>query len=472
MGRLQRVARHAVAAVTRRLTVDTRALAALRIALGAILLADLASRSTDLVAFYTDSGVVPRSALSAIAPTFGQVSIHAFWGSAWAQAVLFVVAGLAAVAMLVGYRTKLAALVSFVLLISLHARNPAVLGGGDSLLRHLLFWALFVPIGERWSVDATRKQGRRETVTGFATAGLLTQVVLVYATNAILKLRGDIWLSGDAVEQVMLLTRYSTWLGQWLVELPWLLVAAETLWLGLLVCSPLLLVLTGWHRALLVAAFAGMHGGMVLLMELGLFPFVSVAALLPFVPSVVWNRLPSPPVERSVPGVESETGPPVTRPGSLAPVAATALCVMLVVNAASVGYVSLPAGTPDAVESKGWDMFAPYPPGDDGWFVLPGPLESGRQIDALRQASLSWDRPPDVSQTFPNRRWRKLLYQLPTPPETALGRPLAQYLCQRWNHDHADDLQRLRIVYVEYPIPESNRGDRVQLGTFGCDTPA
>jgi len=69
---------------------------------------------------------------------------------AW-PAILFIIAGLAALALLAGMRTRLATLVSFVLLLSLHNRAPILLQGGDILLLLLLFWALFLPWGERWS---------------------------------------------------------------------------------------------------------------------------------------------------------------------------------------------------------------------------------------------------------------------------------------------------------------------------------
>ena len=51
-----------VDAIYRRFGIDTRSLAAFRISLGLLILADLALRSRNLRAFYTDFGVLPRSA--------------------------------------------------------------------------------------------------------------------------------------------------------------------------------------------------------------------------------------------------------------------------------------------------------------------------------------------------------------------------------------------------------------------------
>ncbi|TKX52003.1 HTTM domain-containing protein, partial [Halorubrum sp. SS7] len=60
--RLSAVVRRLSAAVAARVSVDPRALAAFRIGLGALLIADLLLRSRSLTAFYTDYGVLPRRA--------------------------------------------------------------------------------------------------------------------------------------------------------------------------------------------------------------------------------------------------------------------------------------------------------------------------------------------------------------------------------------------------------------------------
>lgn len=54
------------------------------------------------------------------------------------------------------WRTKVSGFFSLILLCSLHAHNPFVLFGGDSLLPMLLFWMLFLPVGARFSIDFLR----------------------------------------------------------------------------------------------------------------------------------------------------------------------------------------------------------------------------------------------------------------------------------------------------------------------------
>jgi len=117
-------------------------------------------------------------------------------------------------ALAVGYRTRIAAAVSLVLLASLQARNPFVLNAGDTLLWQLLGAGLLCPLGARWSVDAVRRRaalgGRSlpesSRFTGPQSALLLTVVVAVYVSNAVVKPRRGAWPAGEAVGTVFRLT--------------------------------------------------------------------------------------------------------------------------------------------------------------------------------------------------------------------------------------------------------------------------
>jgi hypothetical protein len=486
-------------ALARRFGVDVRALAALRISVALLLLADLALRSRDLVAFYTDAGVLPRSVLREQFGGIALLSIHAHFGSPWAVGLLFLVAGAFGVALLVGYRTRLATAVSFVLVVSLHARNPVLLNGGDSMLRRLLFWGMFLPLGRRWSVDALRAGARRESdvrsrVANVASAVLLIQVVLVYVTNAAYKLRGELWVNGDAILYVFSLNQLTTGLGDALATYPTLLRAFDRVWLVLLITSVGLLVLTGWARAAFAALFVGMHVGMALTMQITVFPLLSVAGLIPFLPGVFWDAatakardsrlggrfygadLPER-IDAAFPDARLRRSAGFDRVGRWArsarpPVVAVLLALVLVWNAAALGYVALPADVSDAAdpEEYRWDMFAPEPRTADGWYVVPGEMESGERADAFRDRAVKWDKPPDVAASYRNIRWFKYMMDLRASAAEPLRPHFAAYLCGRWNATHEDDVERIALYYVEQPTrldgPEPT--NRVKLYEGSC----
>lgn len=465
--------------LVRRFGVDTRALAAFRATLGALLLLDLLLRARYIGAFYTDAGVLPRSALAAEYPLISQLSVHALSGGLAWQAVLFALAGASALALAVGYRTRLATLASLLLLLSLQARNPVVLNAGDSLLRRLVLWGLLLPLGGRWSVDALRGRAPRvpDWVASAATAGLLVQVVVVYGINAAFKLRGDAWTSGVAVRYVFSLDQFTVLLGEVLAQYPSLLVAANYAWLALLVASPLLVVLTGRARTLLAGLLVAGHLGMLATMKLGVFPLVTAVALLPFAHPGAWDR-----VERALPDrvsvdarrrlAEDRSSLRATVRRALGrlttPVAALALVALLAWNAAAVGVVAAPAGPVEPSENS-WDMFAPDPLSVDGWYVAPARTTDGERVDAWNDGPVSYAKPPDVSATYPTARWRKYLVSLYTE-DAAFRDEFAGYLCRQWNAEHARDLTRVSVVFVEQPTrlagPEPTRP--VRLATHEC----
>jgi len=479
------------AAIARRLAIDPRGLAALRVSVGLLLLADLALRAGDLVAFYTDAGVLPRRLLAQEFPAFAAISIHALSGATWFEGLLFLVAAAVALALVAGAHTRLATAASLVLLVSLHARNPVLLNAGDSLLRRLLFWGLFLPLGGRWAVDAVADGPRRDRVVGVATAALLLQVVLVYTTNAVYKLRGELWRSGEAIRYVFGLDHLTIGLGDALAGYPTLLVALDRLWLAMLVGSVLLIVLTGRSRTALVALFAGAHLGMALTMRLGLFPLISIAALLPFLPPGAWDRIESAVdggIDRLLDQNRWRTRVAAVLPPRLLPrapqrVSMTAnqlapgivticLALVLVWNAAAIGLVTMPAGVTATVdpEQHRWDMFAPEPRTTDGWYVVDGRLASGDRVDARYGGDVTFERPPELAATFPSHRWFVYLLDLQRPAYADLRPAFADYVCRQWNADHEDTLVRVTVYFVAEPVrldaPEERH--RVELYDGAC----
>lgn len=466
-GGWERIATRTYRGLERRLGVDARALAAFRISLALLLLVDLLLRARDLRAHYTDDGVLPVALLAERYPALSRLSLHALSGDVWLQVALFALAGACALALLVGYRTRIATAASLCLLASLHIRNPYVLSGGDALLQHLLFWSLFLPLGARWSVDARRRTAIRERVFTPASAAILAQVVLVYGVNAILKHRSGVWLTGEAVELIFGLDRFTVVLGNVVRDMPAVLWLANWVWLGALLSSPLLLFLTGRRRIALVGVFAAMHSGMLLTMHLGVFPLVSLVALLPFLPAAVWDRLDRVRRPRAVGSAlldrldralpvwpQRPAISPLGRWGGRAAqaTAAAALVGLLLFNAVGLGLVQAPPPADGALSGSRsdlrWVMFA-NPPDEDRWYVAPGTLESGERVDAFDHGAIRWERPDDVTRTYSSARMRKYMSHLRY--DEGLQSSFPAYLCERWNRTHANGLVNVSLYAVETP---------------------
>ena len=272
---------------------DLRTLALVRICLGCLIIVDLVVRAQSFTAHYTDAGVLPRSAFLSLFSNW-PTSLHFLAGSAWIEAVLFVVAGLVAVALIFGYQARVAAFVSWLLLISLDARNPFVSQGGDMLLRVLLLWSVFLPIGARFSIDAALNREKVATNDYFSVASmaLLLQAASVYFFTALLK-SDPVWFpDGTAVYYALHNDTLSTWFGIWLRQWDGLMqLLTYGVWI-LEVITPLLLFSPIFHLRLRIVGLLlliTMHLGFLASMGIGLFPYISITSLLAFTPGAVWD---------------------------------------------------------------------------------------------------------------------------------------------------------------------------------------
>ncbi|WP_235271566.1 hypothetical protein [Halorubrum saccharovorum] len=176
-----------------------------------------------------------------------------------------------------------------------------MLNAGDTLLWQLLGAGLLCPLGARWSADAVRRRAapkeppspEKPLFEGPSSALLLTVVLAVYVSNAVVKLRGEAWPAGEAVGTVFQLTYLHGPLGGLMPESPALLAAATYGWVALLVASPLLVASAGRVRAALAGVLVVAHLSMALTLQIGVFSVVSATALIPFFPPFVWDRIES-----------------------------------------------------------------------------------------------------------------------------------------------------------------------------------
>ena len=280
--------------------IDPRSLALFRVAIALALLSSLWVCAGNVGAFYTDSGVLPRAAQIALySDVPGLLSLHLLNGSAAAQWVLLAAAFGAALALLVGYRTRWATLISWVLLISLHNRNPMVLQGGDVLLRMMLFWSLFLPLHARASLDALARPARNRKAeypdapwVSTGTLAALLQVCIMYWFTAALK-TGDAWrVDGSAVGYALSIDQMAKPLGRWLLGYPDLLRGLTFFTVALERFGPWLALLPFWRsRTFMVALFCAFHIGMGLCLTLGIFTWIAPAAWLLFLPTGAWDSL-------------------------------------------------------------------------------------------------------------------------------------------------------------------------------------
>jgi predicted DCC family thiol-disulfide oxidoreductase YuxK len=294
-------------------SIDLRALAFFRILMGGIIVAYAIPRLLNVYAFYSDWGILPRNDYYNLVNHFFW-SFHLISGSTWVEILLILLQIFIALLLLIGYRSRLMTILSWIFLVSLQNRNPFVLNYGDQLFRMLLFWAMFLPLGAVWSLDniwAEKKTNLVKSKDWFsvATVAILLQMVLFYVVNWFLKdsvewkgvfALSHNWLDLFKFNQGFTATFYAlnigylvTPIGRFLLNFPGLLKLATILYIFFELFGTLLLLSpykTKYFRYISLAVFfTFVHGMLFLMFYTGLFQFFCVAGLSLFLPSDFWD---------------------------------------------------------------------------------------------------------------------------------------------------------------------------------------
>lgn len=444
--------------------IDLRSLALVRIGMAALLWIDLAVRARDFRAHYTDFGILPTEALALHGWTTVFTLHAAASPSPLAVGGLFALAAAAALALLLGFRTRLATFVSWLLLASLQYRQPTLCFGGDVMLRMALFWGLFLPLGARFSLDARRHPAaapRRNPHLSVASAALLLQLCLVYWFS-VLNRDGPTWWNGQALHDALHYDYFASRFGlvlrehaAWLPPMTFVAIWFEALGPFL----PFVPVATAWFRTLAVVLFLGFHATLALLFNIGLFPAVFSVVWLAFLPTALWDRLGW---GRSGTAPDAALPSPWDRPSPLREgLAAAAFAAVLASNLGTLrmDYQEHVHGTPPAWElpariariDQRWGLFSPDPPIHDGWYVMTGVLADGREVNLLEpERPAGFAKPPVVSETM-NIRWREYFFRIQLEAADLRWLFYGEWLCRSWNADHAgaERLQRAAVYYVQ-----------------------
>jgi len=442
--------------------VDLRSLAALRVALGVLLVVDLANRLRSHRALYSDEGMLPRALAEQLAPGAFSPAHMGSGDPAWIAAILGLQLALA-VCFALGLRPRASGLLSLVLLLSLHERNPLVNHAADVLLRFLLLWSLFLPIGRVWSVDAwlagAPARGAGERVLSVASVALLLQPWWLYLGATVSKLQYAPWLEGRAVFAVLNKAHYAEPLGELLVEFPRLLALAT--W-GTLVFEGalcLLLFLPWWTARVRILCFClsyVLQLSLWLCLDIGIFQPLAMAALLPFLPGSFWDRL----ARRGPASAARDVAPPLALHARLL----QGVCAVLLAIVASANLVTLPSqpvrlpGFLATLYEKSflyqrWRVFANTDVTRQGWWLVIGETQNGHRLSLLDERPLhSLARPEHYASTLPDHHWAMFFDNLLRRENEPVRAAVADYYCDEWNRRREAPLalDRVRFVYVDH----------------------
>src|SRR5262249_27833678 len=207
------------------MTVDLRTLGLFRLVLGFVVSADLVRHWKEARWFYSNAGVLTNH-YHLFRPSSGyNFSLFHAFSSLGEVHVAFALALVCHLLFFVGWHTRLFSILSFVIVTSLDNRLVMVENGGYVVVNLIMAWAMFLPTGRRFSVDALRRSYRERkerteadlnaryrpdwAVRPYVSGIVLLAIVnlsAVYLFNVVNK-SGAIWKRGETVHYVLHLDR-------------------------------------------------------------------------------------------------------------------------------------------------------------------------------------------------------------------------------------------------------------------------
>jgi hypothetical protein len=497
------------------MTIDRRVLGAVRIAYGLVLLTDLARRSRVLELYYSNEGILANHYLLYAPEYRPQFTLLAAFSTPGEVTVAFLGIGLVFLLYTVGLFTRVMQVLALVCLTSLNARNLFAEDGGVSTLIALGTWTAFLPLGDRFSLDALRREARLPTlksrvalrrklhkpVVSFAVLALTLQIVAIYLLNAAQK-SGRTWRDGDAVHYVLwqsrIATDFATWLAQH--EPSWLSPLASRGTVVVELAIALLIVLPRGYKARIVAfgLSVALHTSIALIMTIGPFSYAMMALVLSMVPAgaLVWlarrlpvgirrraTRLHATAIAELGPRLERSPLPrPARRPLPWAKLREASVVVLMLALATELTRanpgVKLKLPQPDWLHAaiyyprmtQRWLMFAPEAPREDGMTVVDAVTVKGVHVDPFTGEAPDYDvlRKGQVPHSMEVADY---LFQIHFDFNKAYHRELNRYL-ERWHERGGrgpdDELVSYEAWWLsrESPKPGSVEGGPVERTLF------
>lgn len=461
-------------------SLDVRGLAVFRILLGCLVLADLLMNLSTLPWLFWAHSVLPPDV--ALRDFFEQNYrwIHVLSGDIGWQYFLFALHGIFAISLIVWWKTRISIVGTWILCCSLQGANPLIINSWDVLLRLLLFRGIFLPLGDVFSIDASRRWDTEDswkqdtawkttTVLWIATVGLILQVFSVYVFSYILK-TDPIWTHDfSATYYALSIDMFVTPIGQ-RVYVHQDLMKYITAYILYLEGFGVLLYFVPWKqqffKALTCLLFMSFHFGLFITMYIGLFPRIGIVAWIPLLPPAVWDTL-----EKVMSKIRKPYTPLYThlspslrflKPGYRGGAFLVAIILYSAAwNIRAIDFDKYEPYFPYQV-NKFWfllridqyrAMFAPYPMRDDGRYVISWKRWDGSQINLLSpHLPVSYSKPShmDIVNMFEHEKRRKLLNNLWFKKNASYRDYYLKYMCEKWNAEHTwrDRISSITMTYM------------------------
>lgn len=282
--------------------VDARGFSLMRAAWGFVTGAFLLMQWKDVAYYYSNTGILPDALEGIISRNSWRFTVLEWVEDPTAVFCLYLILLVCLFCTTIGLWPRVMTIASTLLLFSFHERNPMVLGGGDTLLRTIGFVLMIAPgiggfsilrLQRQWPHwKTTRTLLPPPTMPIWPWRLLLWQLIVLYGTSLWYKLLGTMWVNGTAVEATFhhpIFVRWPMWVMNMLMPAAglgdYLALFWQGMWLLLLIPRRVTDLLPARVprfplKRLLIGGGVLFHGGILLLMDAGVFSLAVFTAYL------------------------------------------------------------------------------------------------------------------------------------------------------------------------------------------------
>jgi len=406
-------------------SIDLRALAVFRIVLGFNIIYNLLFYRIPFInPFYGENEFLDKGF---VLENYGELfSILNYCTSYSSVLFFFILVLVLAVLFTIGLRSKIISVLLFITFSSIVSKNPFTVHGVEFLIEVSLFWSIFLPINQRYSINWPKSKTKKLPVKNLASFGFLFQIALIYFTSFFSK-TSEFWQQGFIVEALTDDRMHAVLLSDWIKSMPTLamVLTYATLLFELLIP---LLIFSPWRKSIcrFIAAIliVIVHFGLASMLNVGPFHWITLCFALVLLPTSFWDKIQRKTVEskvkKSKKRKEKPTANLLQRIGGIAR-SGFLVIILLVIFQKNVkiwgeyGYgndvwskfpiiqplvgMELPRiPTFIGILEQPWRLFAPGPFEDMGCFLLVGTTGDNSYTELISNKPLTFERNPQTQE--------------------------------------------------------------------------
>jgi hypothetical protein len=225
--------------------------------------------------------VVVETSNSAWVPSIGKLALVLGDRGVASTTTVYAVFGLYGASLLglvIGYRTKLFAVLAWLGHAVTLNSGFFSLYGVDTMMHILFFYLVFSPAGARWSVDAylVRVSPAPSSCARIAQRLIQLHLCIIYVNTGVAKAQGEQWWNGEAIWRTVMQPQFNAFDLSWLAAHPALAMVIGWSVLVVELGYTVFIWIPATRRPALAAAVV-MHAGIAVTMQLWLFSLVMIA---------------------------------------------------------------------------------------------------------------------------------------------------------------------------------------------------